>query len=81
VRLVQSWSEVEKNLLTLEAARHSKDESVREYYTALIKRGTCFLAYQSSEGVAFALSKFVGYIGNGIETHMQVRRERDGRDS
>lgn len=81
MQLVESWSEVEKNIRTLEAARTSRDKQLRNAYELLIKRGTCFIAYQNDAGIAFGPSKFLGYFDNKIYNHKADHWNRDGRET
>lgn len=80
MELVENQAQVERNICTLEKARRSSDDSLRSYQS-LIKRGTCFVVYESDSGVAFAPSKFIGYVNNALELHIEDRRNRDGRDT
>ncbi|MDQ3330703.1 MAG: HNH endonuclease [Planctomycetota bacterium] len=81
-QLVERWEQVEANIRTLEAARRSEAAQLREEYGALITKGRHFIAYQSESGVAFAPSKFIGYIDNDIATHRNLRSNgRNGRET
>jgi hypothetical protein len=45
-----------------------------------VSRGTCFVAYDTPDGVAFAPSRFLGYQENTFEKHGQ-NQSKDGRDT
>jgi hypothetical protein len=46
----------------------------------LIKRGTCFIGYQSDGMMKFVPSRFIGYVKNSLTKH-ENNWERDGRDT
>jgi putative restriction endonuclease len=77
MNLVTTLKQIERNITELERGRSAGGDGQGEYL-ALIKRGTCFLPYESSLGLAFAPSRFVGYINNKIESHAD-NPNRDGR--
>jgi putative restriction endonuclease len=81
VELVKRWDQVIANIRKLEEARTSRDVQLRKAYVLLIKRGTCFVQYHRGAGLAFAPSKFIGYVDNNILSHLQFRSDRDGRDT
>jgi len=74
---VNAWEEIKQNILTLENYRKSHGEG-REYYIELIKRGTCFIAYEYHKDIHFAPSRFIGYLENTIPRH-ENNKSRDGR--
>jgi len=74
---VNTWEEIKQNILTLENYRKSHDDD-REYYIGLIKRGTCFIAYEYHKSIHFAPSRFIGYQENNISKH-ESNESRDGR--
>jgi hypothetical protein len=78
MELVSKWDQVLKNIRTLQAARKSRDSSLRTEYLDLIKLGTCFIIYKSDEGLAFAPSKFVGYVNNDVKWHNE-NKKKEGR--
>lgn len=75
--VVSTHKQVEKNIRELERGR--KGTSVDQAaYRSLIKRGTCFLPYINDNGLAFAPSRFIGYVANSTELHA-ANRSKDGR--
>ena len=74
---VTTWDEIEANIRTLEAARFAPDPATREEYINFIRKGICFLTYTSETGIAFAPSKFVGYINNTFAEHIRYRNNKD----
>jgi putative restriction endonuclease len=78
VDVVTELDQVSKNIAELERGRVTGSQSDADEYRSLIKRGTCFVPYGSLHGLAFAPSRFVGYIGNKLATHAD-NPDRDGR--
>jgi len=77
MKAVTSLAQIDKNIRELERGRRAKDEQLDEYLS-LIRLGTCFVPYKSKAGIAFAPSRFVGYIENKLISHAQ-NSSRDGR--
>lgn len=78
VEVVTELQQVAENIAELERGRSASSAASAKEYRALIKRGTCFVPYVSEEGLAFAPSRFVGYKGNKLTTHVN-NPNRDGR--
>jgi putative restriction endonuclease len=77
MNLITTLDQIENNIAELERGRNAKGKELEEYQ-ALIKRGTCFLPYESQLGLSFAPSRFIGYIENTLVTHSD-NPNRDGR--
>lgn len=77
MNIVTTLEQIENNIAELERGRAAGGKELEEY-RALIKRGTCFLPYESQMGLSFAPSRFVGYIDNKMATHSD-NPNRDGR--
>lgn len=78
MEVVAEFDQVLENIEELETGRVTSVGAIAEEYRALIKRGTCFVPYNSSDGLAFAPSRFIGYVGNKLATHAN-NPDRDGR--
>lgn len=76
--VVTEIDQVLDNITELEHGRSTLTGSEATEYISLIKRGTCFLPYETANGLAFAPSRFVGYVGNKLLTHA-ANPDRDGR--
>jgi hypothetical protein len=74
---VNKWSDISKNIQALEKYRTSTGEK-KTFYIDLIKRGTCYIAYQVRKNIHFAPSRFVGYTGNSLDAHKK-NKTKDGR--
>lgn len=68
MELVINKRQVAENLAELDRARNSNSED-SEIYRRLISRGKCYLPYMTESGLAFAPSRFIGYVGNKIQLH------------
>lgn len=77
MNVVANLKQIKNNIAELERGRRSRGKE-QEEYQALVKRGTCFLPYESQTGLSFAPSRFVGYIDNNLATHAN-NPDRDGR--
>ena len=80
MKLVTSWSQIEKNLMKLEEYKRSSDQEEIEFYTNLIKRGICFVVYESRGTLYFGPSRFVGYADNDMHSHL-ANESKDGRET
>lgn len=79
MELVSNEEQVKENLAELERARDSATGD-GETYRSLIRKGTCYLPYLTDAGIAFAPSRFIGYVGNQIQTHGR-NREKHGSET
>ncbi|MBB1126332.1 HNH endonuclease [Thiospirillum jenense] len=75
--VVSDLQQVQENIIELERGKVSSESIDIKEYQSLIGRGTCFVPYSSSKGLAFAPSRFIGYVGNRLRTH-SLNSERHG---
>lgn len=80
MQVVANLDEAVANVTLLEQVRLREQPGNYAAYLSLIKRGTCFLPYPTSDGLAFAPSRFIGYAGNSFAKHA-VNKARDGRET
>ena len=78
MELVSNIDQILANLSALENVRVDERSENTSNYLKLIKRGTCFLAYPTNDGIAFAPSRFIGYVSNSFANHA-TNDSRDGR--
>jgi putative restriction endonuclease len=78
VDLVTSREQIDKNIAELERLRQMGAGPQFRDYVSLIKLGTCFVPYKSVAGLAFAPSRFLGYVDNSLPKHGGNAR-KDGR--
>lgn len=71
MRLVEDLSEILANLVWMDTVRRnfSNHSHEREQYRSYVRLGTCFVAYQSEDGIAFAPSRLIGYARNSFSQH------------
>lgn len=80
MKLVTNINELQENIGTIEKYLNSADVQEREYAINLIKKGTCFIAYESDGMTRFVPSRYIGYAKNSLTNH-ENNRGRDGRDT
>jgi hypothetical protein len=73
---VKKWNDILKNIDTLEKYSKSIDNEIK-FHTSLVKKGTCFIAYQQNDRIHFAPSRFVGYSNNEMNIHT-INESKDG---
>lgn len=76
--LVSSRDQIWQNIDELERLRAMHDGRGHRDYLSLIKLGTCFVPYKSGRGLAFAPSRFIGYVDNTLSKHA-ANDSKDGR--
>lgn len=76
--LVTSREQIDTNIAELERLRRIGAGPEFRDYISLVKLGTCFLPYKSELGMAFAPSRFLGYIDNSLQKHAGNDR-KDGK--
>jgi len=77
--LVNSLDDLLDNIETLENYLIDGSNDERLYASNLVKRGTCFIAYQIKGEIRFAPSRFIGYMNNLKDKYST--KEIDGRDT
>jgi hypothetical protein len=80
MRLVQSLSEIKKNMSTLDSYLDSKRESEYSFALKLVKKGTCFIAAKTDGKYRFYPSRFIGYADNTMSNHLN-NDKKDGRET
>lgn len=79
MELIKNRAQLIENIETLEGYLTEGNEFECSKATALVKRGTCFVAYQVDKELRFAPSRFIGYIDNKLEIHSVS--SKDGRET
>ncbi len=75
---VESITEIEDNLNTLETYRRSASSRDSDFYQSLIKKAICFIMCKRGGPVLWGPSRFVGYKNNDINKHI-ANEEKDGK--
>lgn len=80
MRLITTKNQLVKNIDTLEGYLTEGDDYSSSEAKALVKRGTCFVAYKIDKELRFAPSRFIGYVDNKLDKH-STSDEKDGRET
>lgn len=80
MKLINSQNQLIKNIDTLEGYLTEGDEYSSNEAKALVKRGTCFVAYTIETELRFAPSRFIGYVNNKLDRH-SAYDDKDGRET
>lgn len=80
MRLITTKNQLLKNIDTLEGYLTEDNEYSSSEAKALVKRGTCFVAYKIDKELCFASSRFIGYVDNKLDQH-SASNEKDGRET
>ena len=76
MNVVTTLDQILSDIAELERGRDEGGDALEEY-RSLVKRGICFLPYESQERFAFAPSRFISYLDNRLATHAD-NPSRDG---
>lgn len=76
--LVDSPEQILANLRRLASYRDSRNKGLRDWYRNLIKRGNNFVVYGSGDDYLVGPSRFVGYVDNSADVHLQVGNRHGG---
>ena len=79
MELVTELGQIKTNIEFLEAVRADMLSENASNYLSLIKRGICFVPYQAHDGIAFAPSRFIGYVENSFEKHASNDKKHGGK--
>ena len=77
---VKKLKELQVNIDLLETYMNSKIDPEYSFALTLIKRGTCFAAVKEKSTYKFYPSRFIGYINNNMDFHLN-NESRDGRET
>ena len=80
MKTVESMEQMQDNVNTIEGYLLKRVDPEYEFALNLIKKGTCFLAIKNEHGYNFYPSRFVGYIDNSRDQHLN-NEYKDGRET
>ena len=80
MNLVRSRRDIEANMKTIDAYLDNKCEITYSFALSLIKKGVCFIAVNTGAGYRFYPSRFIGYIGNTMDKHLN-NYYKDGKET
>lgn len=78
MKCVQSLEEIKQNMLVLDSYLDKKCESEYSFALSLVRKGNCFIAVKTEVGYRFYPSRFIGYVGNTMDKHLN-NMEKDGK--
>lgn len=83
MKLVTSLKQIEKNIEWVENYLVDGTDQQKEQIGNLIRRGKSLVAYQVSNEIRFAPSRFLGYVANSLEKHAQAVADKlvDGKET
>lgn len=79
MKTINDIEQLEQNLETVEFYLTEGTDLEKDITIGLIRAGACFVAYEIDDELRFAPSRFVGYINNKLEQHLNS--QKDGRDT
>lgn len=80
MKTISDFNELMTNIQTLDGYLYSKVDPGYDFALNLIKKGTCFIAVKDSDAYKFYPSRFIGYLGNSMDAHLN-NVEKDGRET
>lgn len=80
MRTIESQDELKTNIRTLDLYLTSKKDPEYSFAEDLVKKGTCFIVVKANGTYRFYPSRFIGYVGNSMDNHLN-NVNKDGRDT
>jgi hypothetical protein len=78
MRTVENLNDLKANIKTLDKYLNSKKDPEYGFGLNLVKRGTCFIAVNDNGHYKFYPSRFVGYVGNSMDAHLNNESKNGG---
>lgn len=80
MKVVESLNDLKVNIKTLNKYLNSKTDPEYSFGLGLVKRGICFVTVNENGSYKFYPSRFIGYINNSMEAHLN-NQYKDGRET
>lgn len=80
MRTVENLNELKANIKVLDKYLNSKKDPENEFALGLVKRGTCFVAVKENGTYRFYPSRFIGYLNNNMDAHLN-NDYKDGKET
>lgn len=77
---VESLNDLKENIKTLDKYLDSKKDPEYSFALGLVKKGTCFVAVKENGTYKFYPSRFIGYVGNSMDAHLN-NQYKDGTET
>lgn len=78
--VVTTEEEIRDNLATFENYLCDGSEGEQQFAYDLIRRGSCFIAYEIDGELRFAPSRYTGYLSNTKDKHL-ANSDKDGKET
>ena len=75
---VKTLKNIEENIEVLDGYLKNQIDPYYSETLKLIQRGTCFIAVKNNNNIKFYPSRFIGYVNNDMDKHLN-NTEKDGR--
>lgn len=80
MKTVENINELQANMKTLDMYIMSKKDPEYNFVLNLVKKGTCFVAIKEKGTYRFYPSRFIGYLGNSMDAHLN-NEYKDGKET
>lgn len=80
MRTVENLNELKANIKTLDKYLNSKTDPEYGFGLGLVKKGTCFIVVKENGTYKFYPSRFIGYVGNSMDAHLN-NENKDGKET
>lgn len=80
MKTISDLNELIANIRTLDGYIQSRVDPEYDFALNLIKKGTCFIAVKDSNTYRFYPSRFIGYIENSMDAHLN-NAAKDGKET
>jgi len=76
--LIENKNEIIKNIKLIDSYLKKGSQQEKEFALALIKKGICFVVIKGGNTYKFYPSRFLGYVDNNMDAHVN-NDNKDGR--
>lgn len=80
MKTISDLNDLIANIRTLDGYIQSRVDPEYDFVLNLIKKGTCFIAVKDSNTYRFYPSRFIGYIENSMDAHLN-NTAKDGKET
>lgn len=80
MRTVENLKELQANIRTLDKYLNTKKDPEYSFGLGLVKKGTCFVAVKENNAYKFYPSRFIGYLNNSMDAHLN-NEFKDGKET
>lgn len=80
MRTVENLKELQANIKTLDKYTNLKKDPEHGFGLGLVKKGTCFVAVKENGTYKFYPSRFIGYVNNSMDAHLN-NEYKDGKET